>query len=898
MSLLTLTRALCFIVCFVAAVSQSFAQYTPGVNNNVTRLSQFHKYSRYSNLWGYVDESGREYVLVGHIEGTSIIDITEPENPVEIAMIPGPTRLFPPIWREIKTYSHYAYVVSELRTPDTLSGIQIIDLSGLPDSVNYVGRRLWPGVDSTNARAHTISIDDQGYMYIHGGTAALGEGFSDPGGIRIFSLADPMNPLPVSTFPDRYVHDSNVVNNIMFSHNIREPGGRIDVVDVSDRSMPRLITSIIYPNGGLSHDGWPTEDQNYYISTDEVAGLTMKVWDIGVLWDNDPNNDDQIELVGQYIGAPDQIGHEARVRGDFVFLSHYVLGMKVLDISEPSNPVEVGYFDTFPEVDFPGLETGYNGNWGVYPYFPSGTIAVTDIQTGVHILRFDTVRAGSVTGTVTDRLTGQPVPNVEMLFVEADKTVTADENGHYTFASNEGPHTVVLTRIGFFTDTTTVIIEAGGATAQDLTLPPNLVDIELSVDELGLELSTGARDSVEIVVRNAGGAGSVLKYTIDDVNGPVNAPETAANSAWQNGRLRLNFADIKIPEISLAGVQFSTQVADTVLKDPEGDLLAGTGGDVIGIYVIRTDTEITFQFEFAQEIDLDSTIIGLAMDTDFDVSTGAFPGLFGALEPTNSIGSEFDLLLDIPGIFTGSPLTAFLFVGNNDIDNQQPIASIPVFVSDRIVSLTVALAAIKDDGNMAIAGIAGHFDSEGEATSVDFLPDLGNVTVGLNPKADVTWIGLSASGGELQEGEADTIIVHISTAGLDGTDFSAVLLITTNDPDEIFVQIPVTLSLVTRVEDQTSLPAAFSLKPNYPNPFNPETTIRYELAESALVQLDIFNLLGQKVRSLVRETKGAGVHKVVWDSQDDYGRALSSGIYIYRITANNFVDSHKMILLQ
>ncbi len=256
MSLLRCRRAFYLIVCFVAAVSQSFAQYTPGVNNNVTRLSQFHIYSLYSNLWGYVDESGREYVLVGHIDGTSIIDITEPENPVEIAMIPGPTRTFPPIWREVKTYSHYAYVVSEFRVPDTLSGIQIIDLSGLPDSVNYVGRSLWPGVDSTNARAHTISIDDQGYMYIHGGTAALGEGFPDPGGIRIFSLADPMNPMPVSTFPDRYVHDSNVVNNIMFSHNIREPGGRIDVVDVSDRSTPTLITSIIYPNGGLSHDGW------------------------------------------------------------------------------------------------------------------------------------------------------------------------------------------------------------------------------------------------------------------------------------------------------------------------------------------------------------------------------------------------------------------------------------------------------------------------------------------------------------------------------------------------------------------------------------------------------------------------------------------------------------------
>lgn len=79
------------LILILICSSSAFAQYVPGVNNNVTLLANLDEYSVYSNIWGYIDPSGNEYALIGHDAGTSIINITDPANPVEVTMIPGPT---------------------------------------------------------------------------------------------------------------------------------------------------------------------------------------------------------------------------------------------------------------------------------------------------------------------------------------------------------------------------------------------------------------------------------------------------------------------------------------------------------------------------------------------------------------------------------------------------------------------------------------------------------------------------------------------------------------------------------------------------------------------------------------------------------------------------------------
>jgi len=91
-------------------------------------------------------------------------------------------------------------------------------------------------------------------------------------------------------------------------------------------------------------------------------------------------------------------------------------------------------------------------------------------------------------------------------------------------------------------------------------------------------------------------------------------------------------------------------------------------------------------------------------------------------------------------------------------------------------------------------------------------------------------------------------------------------------------------------------PEAFGLDSNYPNPFNPATTIRYALPEGANVSLVVYNILGQQVRTLVSGAQGPGVHSVVWDGRDEAGRQMSTGVYIYRLQAGAFAQVKKMIL--
>jgi hypothetical protein len=100
-------------------------------------------------------------------------------------------------------------------------------------------------------------------------------------------------------------------------------------------------------------------------------------------------------------------------------------------------------------------------------------------------------------------------------------------------------------------------------------------------------------------------------------------------------------------------------------------------------------------------------------------------------------------------------------------------------------------------------------------------------------------------------------------------------------------------------EEEASRPLHFGLNGNYPNPFNPSTTIRYSLAGEATVTLEIFNVLGQKVRTLLAgETQTPGSYEITWDGMDARGRSVGSGAYLYRLTANDFVETRKMIMLK
>jgi hypothetical protein len=105
-------------------------------------------------------------------------------------------------------------------------------------------------------------------------------------------------------------------------------------------------------------------------------------------------------------------------------------------------------------------------------------------------------------------------------------------------------------------------------------------------------------------------------------------------------------------------------------------------------------------------------------------------------------------------------------------------------------------------------------------------------------------------------------------------------------------------SAPTREEVASELPSSPLLLANYPNPFNPETIIKYQIPKSTDVTLKIYNLLGQEIRTLVDEFKEAGSYEVYWNGKDDLGQTVASGIYLYQIQAGDFVQVKKMAFLK
>jgi len=187
-----------------------------------------------------------------------------------------------------------------------------------------------------------------------------------------------------------YSHDAQC---IVYAGPDTEHGGKeicfggnetaVSISDVTDKANPIALSSAEYPNAGYTHQGWITENHEFFYvndELDEVSGGQTKtrtlIFDVRDL-------DDPV-LVKELEGTTAASDHNLYVRGNYMYQSNYSAGLRILDISDPSNPVEVGFFDVNPVGD---NEAGFNGTWSNYPYFESGTIVVTGIESGLFMLK-------------------------------------------------------------------------------------------------------------------------------------------------------------------------------------------------------------------------------------------------------------------------------------------------------------------------------------------------------------------------------------------------------------------------------------------------------------------------------------------------------------------------------
>ncbi len=418
---------------------------------NVTQIAQLTYPEELSDVWGWVHPTTNvEYAIVGTRTTTSIVSLATPSNPVEVANVPGASS----IWRDMKTWGNYAYITADQGT----DGLLIINLSNLPNSISHVFFKpnlTVNGVTGVFHRAHNIYIDEFGIAYISGCNVGQGQ-------VLMFDLnVDPLNPVFLGFAGSWYSHDAYTRDNLLYSSDINV--GHLSIWDVTDKANPILLGTQPTPFT-FTHNAWLSDDSSKVFTTDERPNAYIGAYDI-----SDPANIIELDrfrpLATEGEGV---IPHNVHVYQDYLIISYYTDGFVIVDASRPTNLIEVGQWDTYP-----GASGGYFGAWGAYPFLPSGLMLASDINTGLHVLSPNLVRACWLEGTVTDAASGFALTNVDIEVLGTLYQEQSNLSGFYATGNpTAGSYQVTYSKAGYQSQTITVTLVNGQVTIQNVALQP------------------------------------------------------------------------------------------------------------------------------------------------------------------------------------------------------------------------------------------------------------------------------------------------------------------------------------------------------------------------------------------------------------------------------------------
>lgn len=406
-----LIAAILFIIAFQLCYSQYASQNINllAIWSNPTITAEPTYGIKYNGIWGWYDEKkNKEYGIIGGSDGVYFVDITVPTSPVLCDFVPG--RRDSCIWRELKTYKNYCYMVSDDKAPNSF---QIVDLSYLPDSVHVV-------YDKNNLieRVHAL-WQDGNKLYC---SSPKGPSIQNAQ-MCVLSLKNPANPVLLRKLSDDNppiqdgVHDMYVRNDTVFaSHGYA--GLFIYKFDTVQNKFSLKGSLTSYQNQGYNHSSVMTKNAKTLFFLDEVpVNLPCKSLDI--------SNFSNLTVLQQFTSSAGTIAtpHNPFINNnnDRLVVAYYQDGVQIFDISNPSNVKRTGYFDTNPN-DGAGLpKPDYSGCWGAYIYFPSGVIIASDMQRGMFIL--DATAALTHTGYIASKNNHfkiYPNPTADVLQITVD----------------------------------------------------------------------------------------------------------------------------------------------------------------------------------------------------------------------------------------------------------------------------------------------------------------------------------------------------------------------------------------------------------------------------------------------------------------------------------------------
>jgi len=357
---LTLTLTTCFFSIL------SFSQLNSTLLfhwNDTTIIGSAAWDNAYNECWGF-EVNNTEIAVIGSTEGTHFFNVTDPQNSTEVAFVAGAYTGSGVVHRDYHDYQGYLYIVCDEGW--STSTLQIVDISNLPTSVNVVYDS-----DSLFNTSHNIFIDTAtAKLYACASNSAM----------DIYSLHIPTLPNLIYSYTNvGHVHDAYVKNDTAFL-NCGNDGFRIvdfHYLDLAGGMAPTELASFTsYPDAGYNHSGWLSDDGTIYVMQDENHGYDVKILDV-----SDFNNITVLSTFNSGENAQ-SMAHNGIIKGDFLYLAYYHDGLRVFDISDPSNPIQVCNYDTYSPLSY----NTYKGAWGVYPNLPSGNIIVSDMQTGLYIL--------------------------------------------------------------------------------------------------------------------------------------------------------------------------------------------------------------------------------------------------------------------------------------------------------------------------------------------------------------------------------------------------------------------------------------------------------------------------------------------------------------------------------
>jgi len=860
-------------------------------------------------IGSYTTSGGVDVVVEGDLafmadgwDGLLVIDISDPSNPVLAGSYntPGFTR-------EVVVSGNLAFVAD-----DYGSGLQLIDISDpstpvlfdscdLPGSaygVTVAGEHAFVADGGNGLHAVRVrnpidpalvgSYDTPGIPYeiaVAGNHAFLADGTS----MQVIDITDPANPtFAGSALPQSSTRDVVVAGDYAFT---AEGSAGLQVLDISDPTNPTFASDFNLP--GYSHGVAVAGD--YAFLADDINGLD--VVDI-----SDPT-------LTAYAGNYNTPGNSyaVAIAGDLAFVADYYSGLLVLDISDPANPALAGSYDT------PGraVDVTIEGDYAFVADYYNGlqVIDISDPTNPALVGNYDTPNATedvTIAGDhafVTDWTSGLLVlditdPTNPVLTGGYDTPTTAWAvaiSGDHAFVTDEfnGLHILeVYDHVGIATSGNGQSIAVDGASdviprarltstetsgiSWDLSADAGAGWTAFTPDNVWARITVPGNDLVWRTTHTYAGAGNptVSDLNVDWLNefGPITSISDVPND--QGGWVRLNFIR--------SGYDFADETTSPVTQ--------------YGIYRRVDNAALIAAVESRSSVPVDNENMGYTPPPGIETvwidgthyvrnlfaTAGTFPpgtwALLTSVPATQSDSYLAEVTTQTDSSSAGTNYSVYVVTTHTTTPSVWFISAVDSGYSvDNIapgVPLNLIAAYNTGSGNQLSWDPAPEEDFQYyriyRDTDPNFVPSPGNFVEGTISTA---WADPSFDGGG----------VYYKITSVDDAD---------NESD------PAAPGTVTAVPGPAT-PTVFALHQNHPNPFNPTTSIPFDVpAVGGEVTLRVFDVSGRLVKTLVDGAQTAGQKSVTWNGRSNSGHTVASGVYFYRLTAPGLEQTRTMVLLK